>query len=267
GSSTTPCGCGASIPTWWRCAPSASRSFISTCCSPPWWSTGCWPAWRGRHDRPVGGRVPPAPARQELGARGRAPGTGPAVLPRHPGQDRGQRLVKPRRANALTVLGACAVILAMVGLTAASVPLYRLFCQVTGYGGTTQVARQAPGASELPAITVRFDAEVDPTLPWRFQPVEHEVVVRPGEQRLAFYEATNLADHPVVGRATFNVTPHKVGGYFDKLQCFCFDEQTLAPHATAQLAVSFFVDPALLADADTREVRDITLSYTFFIDR
>lgn len=172
------------------------------------------------------------------------------------------------RRNRNTALVAGTVILAMVGLTAASVPLYRLFCQVTGYGGTTQRADAAPGAVAAGAtVTVAFNADVAPDLPWRFVPAQRRVSVHPGEQNLAFYTAENRAEEPVVGTATFNVTPHKAGIYFHKLACFCFEQQTLEPGQRVEMPVSFFVDPAMLDDPATRDVREITLSYTFFVDR
>lgn len=172
------------------------------------------------------------------------------------------------RRNRTTALVAGTVILAMIGLTAASVPLYRLFCQVTGYGGTTQRAEAAPGAvADGVTVTVAFNADVAPDLPWRFLPAQRRVSVQPGEQNLAFYTAENRAEEPVVGTATFNVTPHKAGIYFHKLACFCFEQQTLEPGQRVEMPVSFFVDPAILDDPATRDVREITLSYTFFVDR
>lgn len=169
------------------------------------------------------------------------------------------------RNRRIALLGGL-VVLAMIGLTAASVPLYRLFCQVTGYGGTTQRAEAAPGAVAGPLLTVLFNADVAPDLPWRFRPAQRRLEVHAGEQQLAFYTAENRADGPVVGTATFNVTPHKVGVYFHKLACFCFEQQTLEAGERVDMPVSFFVDPALLEDPATREVRQITLSYTFFVD-
>lgn len=169
--------------------------------------------------------------------------------------------------NRRTAFVAGVVVLAMLGLTAASVPLYRLFCQVTGYGGTTQRAEAAPGAVAGPVLTILFNADVAPDLPWRFQPAQRRLEVRAGEQHLAYYTAENRGSGAVVGTATFNVTPHKAGVYFHKLACFCFEQQTLEAGQRVEMPVSFFVDPALLEDASTREVRQITLSYTFFVDR
>ena len=170
-----------------------------------------------------------------------------------------------RRSQWATASAAFAVILVMAGLTAASVPLYRLFCQVTGYGGTTQVASDVvPGAVEQ-TINVRFDASIGDDLPWQFQPVQRQIEIPIGEETLAFYRAANVADRPIVGSSTFNVTPHKAGPYFSKIECFCFTEQVLQPGQTVEMPVSFFVDPAILDDPNTRDLKTITLSYTFFM--
>lgn len=171
------------------------------------------------------------------------------------------------RRHRRTAILLSTIILAMVGLTAASVPLYRLFCQVTGYGGTTRAASALPERIAGAPITVTFNADVAPDLPWGFQPLQRRVTVRPGEDRLVFYEAVNRGGEPLVGTAVFNVTPHKVGAYFNKLQCFCFEQQTLEPGERVEMAVSFFVDPAILDDPDARDVRQMVLSYTFFVDR
>jgi cytochrome c oxidase assembly protein subunit 11 len=168
------------------------------------------------------------------------------------------------RRNA-TAFGVVALIGCMVVLTASAVPLYRLFCKVTGYGGTTQVAERAPEIVDR-AITVRFNADVQPDLPWVFAPAQREVTVKLGENRLAFFKAANRADRPLVGTATFNVTPHVAGPYFSKIACFCFTEQVLEPGRGVEMPVSFFVDPAILDDPETADLREITLSYTFFLD-
>ena len=152
----------------------------------------------------------------------------------------------------------------MTGLAFASVPLYRLFCQVTGYGGTTQVAEKAPDEVAERLITVRFNADVNPKLPWNFRPLERAVTLRVGEPGLAFYRAVNLTDRPVSGTATFNVTPLKAGQYFNKTQCFCFDEQRLEAGEAVEMGVSFFIDPAILEDRNLDDVTTVTLSYTFF---
>lgn len=169
------------------------------------------------------------------------------------------------RANATTAFLLVGVIAGMLGLTAASVPLYRLFCQVTGYGGTTQRAESAPVEVLDQTIKVSFNADVDPHLPWRFAPQQRQVEVRIGEQNLAFYRARNRSDQPVVGTATFNVTPFKAGQYFSKIACFCFEQQTLDPGEAVDMPVSFYVDPGILDDPNTRDLKAITLSYTFFM--
>lgn len=168
-----------------------------------------------------------------------------------------------RRRHAPVVLASLAAIAAMVGLVAVSVPLYDLFCRVTGYGGTTRVADHAAPATDRP-ITVRFDASKAKDLPWRFKPAQTHVDTRLGEQVLAFYTATNTSDQAVVGTATFNVTPAKAGRYFNKVECFCFTEQRLEPGQSVDMPVTFFVDPGLAEDETTREITTITLSYTFF---
>jgi cytochrome c oxidase assembly protein Cox11 len=169
-----------------------------------------------------------------------------------------------RRRKRLTVAALCGVVALMIGLVAVSVPLYRWFCEVTGYGGTTRRADAATGKIADRIVTVRFSADVAPGLPWRFRPEQPEVKVRLGEQRLVFFSAENLTDEPVVGHATFNVTPAKAGRYFNKIQCFCFDEERLGPRQKVDMPVDFFVDPALAEDPETREINTITLSYTFF---
>jgi cytochrome c oxidase assembly protein subunit 11 len=168
------------------------------------------------------------------------------------------------RGKTVTVLLASLAICGMLGLTAAAVPLYRLFCQVTGYGGTTQVAEALPAEPLAQTIKVRFNADIDPDLPWSFRPLQREVEVRIGEQHLAFYRAQNHSDRAVAGQAVYNVTPFKAGAYFDKIACFCFEEQRLAPGEEVDMPVSFFVDPAILDDPNTRALTTITLSYTFF---
>ncbi|HXQ50857.1 MAG TPA: cytochrome c oxidase assembly protein [Stellaceae bacterium] len=169
------------------------------------------------------------------------------------------------RGNRKTVISLVAVLAAMGGLVAASVPLYRLFCAATGFEGTTQRASVAP-AHEVAGrlVTVRFNAETAPDLPWDFRPEMRQVTVHPGEEKVVAFRATNRSAEPVTGRATYNVTPNKAGLYFDKLQCFCFSNQFLAPGQSAELSVSFFVDPAIVTDPDTTDVDTITLSYTMF---
>ena len=168
------------------------------------------------------------------------------------------------RSNRLFGAGLAAVVAAMVGLSFASVPLYRLFCAATGYAGTPNItAAPAPGAVAR-QVTVRFDAATDAGLPWTFKPVQAAVTLPLGEQQVAFYTARNRASEPVTGIAVYNVTPEKVGKYFHKTACFCFNEQTLAPGQDMQFPLSFWVDPAIASDPDTSDVRTITLSYTFY---
>jgi cytochrome c oxidase assembly protein subunit 11 len=173
--------------------------------------------------------------------------------------------LSPQRRNAHTVAALVAIVIAMIGLSFASVPLYRLFCEATGYNGTTQRATAVPKESAGDArITVRFDAETASDLGWEFRPLQASVEVRPGEERIVAYRAVNKTSEPVTGTATFNVTPYKAGIYFNKLQCFCFTKQHLGPGESADLSVSFFVDADILSDPNTRDVDTITLSYTMF---
>ena len=156
------------------------------------------------------------------------------------------------------------VVAGMVGLSFASVPLYRLFCAATGFGGTTQRVAAAPNEVAGALVTVRFDADTAPELGWDFYPLVREVQVHPGERREVYFRAVNRSAAPVTGRATYNVTPLKSGIYFDKLQCFCFDEQRLGPGEKKDMGVEFFVDPDILRDPETQDVHTITLSYTMF---
>lgn len=169
----------------------------------------------------------------------------------------------PRTRNVAIVTASVATVALMVGLSFAAVPLYRLFCQVTGFAGTTQIAAAAPGAVGSNVMTVRFDANVAPGLAWRFTAPE-PVEVRLGEERLVAFEAINTSDEPLLGTATFNVTPLQVGRYFNKIQCFCFTEQLLRPGERKEFPVTFFVDPSIVEDTDGTGVSTITLSYTFF---
>ncbi len=172
---------------------------------------------------------------------------------------------KQSRANARVALVAAGAAVGMVGLAFASVPLYRIFCEATGFGGTTQRAEHAPDVAGERIMTVRFNADVAGTnLPWTFAPVEHAVKVRVGEERLIHYRATNTGDRPVIGTATFNVTPLKAGIYFQKIACFCFTEQRLEAGESVDMPVSFFIDPDIVKDPATRDLDTITLSYTFF---
>ena len=166
----------------------------------------------------------------------------------------------------LRLAAICAsVFFGMVGLAFASAPLYALFCQITGFGGTTQVATSTDGIEVLDrTVTVRFDANVSPKLPWSFEPVQREVTLRLGEIGTIEYRARNTAAVPSTGTATFNVTPIATGPFFSKIACFCFTEQTLQPGQELVMPVQFFVDPAMIDDPDTAGVHTITLSYTFF---
>ena len=151
----------------------------------------------------------------------------------------------------------------MLGLAFASVPLYRVFCQVTGFGGTTMKADAAPGAV-AGQIGVRFDANIDPRLPWKFEPVQETVRIHPGARTTIYYQATNYTARSTTGQAIFNVTPEIAGKYFSKIECFCFTEQTLKPGESVKMPVIFFVDPKLREDPDTKHIDEITLSYTFY---
>jgi cytochrome c oxidase assembly protein subunit 11 len=168
------------------------------------------------------------------------------------------------RRNAATATLLIGVVGGMAGLAYASVPLYRWFCQVTGFGGTTQVADRVPDRVLDRVITVRFNADVSAALAWRFRPLQHSIEVRLGESALAFYAALNQAQVTTTGSATYNVTPAKAGPYFTKIACFCFDRQTLAPGQSADMAVRFFIDPEMADDRNLDDVTTITLSYTFF---
>ncbi len=152
----------------------------------------------------------------------------------------------------------------MVGLAFASVPLYQLFCQVTGYGGTPQINAAASDVVSEQLIDVRFDANTNNSLPWKFKPVQNKMTVKLGEAKLAFYQARNTSDETITGTAVFNVTPHKAGPYFSKIDCFCFTEQTLKPGQAIDMPVEFYVDPEIFTNPNTKDVKAITLSYTFY---
>jgi cytochrome c oxidase assembly protein subunit 11 len=154
--------------------------------------------------------------------------------------------------------------LAMLGLSFASVPLYRAFCAATGFGGTTQVAKSAPGQLGSRTLSVRFDGNVARDLPWRFEPEIAKVSLRTGETTTVYYKVVNLSDHETRGVAAYNVSPEQAGAYFDKLACFCFQEQKLGAHESAEWPVVFFLDPALESEESMRKVAEITLSYSFF---
>jgi cytochrome c oxidase assembly protein subunit 11 len=163
-----------------------------------------------------------------------------------------------------TVLAAAAAIAGMTGLVVYSPTLYRVFCEVTGYGGTPQRAASAPAVATDRIITVRFTAETHPDLPWNFGPAQPEMRVKVGEQHLAYYFAENRSGEPTTGMAVFNVAPYKAGPYFNKIACFCFDEKTLEARERIEMPVSFFIDPKMLDDRNLDDVHTITLSYIFY---
>ncbi|MEX0316674.1 MAG: cytochrome c oxidase assembly protein [Ruegeria sp.] len=163
-----------------------------------------------------------------------------------------------------TVIQLVGVVVLMGGLAWASVPFYDWFCRVTGFGGATGVAEQGSDTILDKTIKVRFDASKERGMPWEFKPVEREMEMRIGETGLAFYEAYNPTDRPVAGQASYNVTPYSAGGFFEKIACFCFDEQVLQPGERVQMPVTFFVDPEIVEDREAKYVHTITLSYTFY---
>ncbi|MCO6409618.1 cytochrome c oxidase assembly protein [Hoeflea alexandrii] len=172
--------------------------------------------------------------------------------------------VTKTRANKRVVVACSAFVASMIGVSYAAVPLYQLFCQVTGYGGTTQRVEQMSDTVLDRTIKVRFDANVAGGLPWDFKPVQREVELRIGETVQVSYTAMNTSDVATTGQATFNVTPMAAGAYFNKIQCFCFTESELKPGETIDMPVVFFVDPAIVDDLDAKDISTITLSYTFF---
>ncbi|MEO0823673.1 MAG: cytochrome c oxidase assembly protein [Pseudomonadota bacterium] len=165
------------------------------------------------------------------------------------------------RAKAVPLVG---VALGMLGMAYAAVPLYDWFCRVTGFGGTTQVAAGERVEPIDRTISVRFDASRARGMPWEFRPVTKEVTIRIGETGLAFYEASNPTDRPVMGQASYNVAPFSMGAYFVKIDCFCFQEQMLQPGESVTMPVTFYVDPEMVEDPETEKVHTVTLSYTFY---
>ena len=163
-----------------------------------------------------------------------------------------------------TVLQTVGLVVFMGGLAWASVPFYDWFCRVTGFGGTTGVSEVASGEILDQTIKVRFDASLERNMPWQFTPMAREMELRIGETALAFYEAYNPTDKPVAGSASYNVAPYAAGGFFTKIDCFCFQEQVLAPGERVQMPVTFYVDPEIVTDRDAKYVHTITLSYTFY---
>jgi cytochrome c oxidase assembly protein subunit 11 len=168
--------------------------------------------------------------------------------------------VSPKARTALILVG---VVFGMTGVAFASVPLYRIFCQVTGFGGTPIRGEEAPGAV-AGMVGVRFDANIDPALPWRFEAVQKTIRIHPGARTQILYRSTNLTARPTTGRAIFNVTPLKAGQYFSKIECFCFTEQTLRGGQSVDMPVIFYVDPRIREDESTKDIDEITLSYTFY---
>jgi len=160
------------------------------------------------------------------------------------------------------------VVLGMIGLGYASVPLYRMFCQVTGFGGTTMRVSEAQAATIVSTnkdMQIRFDANVERGMPWEFKPLQAVDTVSVGVRDMAIFTARNLSDKPITGTASFNVTPEQAGKYFSKIQCFCFTEQTLKPGEEVRMPVIYYVDPKILDDPDNKDVDEITLSYTFHL--
>ncbi len=166
--------------------------------------------------------------------------------------------------NKSLALNIAAISVGMLCMAYASVPLYNMFCRITGYGGTTQTAAEAPDAVLERQIMVRFNTDVAPGLPWQFKPEQDAVKVHVGENRLIYFSAQNSSAKPIIGVATYNVTPDKAGAYFNKVQCFCFDNQSIKPGEKVTFPVSFFIDPEIVNDTNMNDVNTITLSYTFF---
>ncbi|MCG8358472.1 MAG: cytochrome c oxidase assembly protein [Kiloniellales bacterium] len=169
-----------------------------------------------------------------------------------------------RDRKGLIAMSLAGLVACMIGLSFAAVPLYRMFCQITGYGGTPQIAESAPDEVLDQTITIRFDANVERDLPWTFAPDQRRMEVRIGESALTFFKAQNTTDKPVSGTAGFNVAPASAGRYFAKVECFCFQEQTLAAGESIEMPVSFFVDPKIVEDENAKNIAEITLSYTFY---
>ena len=172
--------------------------------------------------------------------------------------------VKTQRVNRV-IAGVClAFIGGMVGAAYASVPLYKLFCQVTGYGGTTQRVEQYSDKVLDRTITVRFDTNISGGIPWQFAPVQRDITMKIGETVQVKFQATNLFDRPSAGRATFNVSPEMAGAYFNKMECFCFTDTTLKPGEALDMPVLFYIDPDIVTVPELKDLKTITLSYTFF---
>ena len=171
---------------------------------------------------------------------------------------------KPLRRDVLVAACCGAVVAGMVGASYAAVPLYNWFCKTTGFGGTTQVSERAPEQILGRTVTIRFDSNVSPGLPWRFEPEQNEIQVRIGEVATVHYKVVNEAAREIVGQASYNVSPPTVGAYFDKINCFCFTQQTMKPGETREMTVVFYVDPSIVKDHEQDDLNTITLSYTFY---
>jgi cytochrome c oxidase assembly protein subunit 11 len=174
-----------------------------------------------------------------------------------------ERQATIQKRNRRVAAGAFGVVAMMVGVSFAAVPLYDLFCRVTGFNGTPQIGTARPAQAGEAVVTVRFNANTQPQLPWRFEPAQPAVQLRVGEEAMGFYRARNLSDRPATGISTYNVTPEVVGKYFHKTACFCFEEQTLAPGQEVDMPLAFWVDPRIAEDPNTRGIRTITVNYTF----
>ena len=174
------------------------------------------------------------------------------------------KMERDSKKNLSLALNLLMIVVGMLALSYASVPIYRLFCKVTGYGGTTQESVKGPDTIFDRTLTIRFNADTDPNLPWNFKQGESEVTVKVGEQKLTHYTAENRSNKALTGRAIYNVIPFSAGSYFVKMECFCFKEQTLQPHQKVNMPVVFYIDPAIMKDPEMKNVTTITLSYTFF---
>jgi len=171
---------------------------------------------------------------------------------------------KRLRRDVLIAAGCGALVATMVGASFAAVPLYKIFCQVTGFAGTTQVAHIAPKHELARELTIRFDSNVAPGLPWKFEPEQNTIKLHIGEVATVHYKVINEAARAITAQASYNVTPTTVGAYFDKINCFCFTQQTMQPGETREMTVVFYVDPKIVNDRDQVPLNTITLSYTFY---
>ncbi len=173
----------------------------------------------------------------------------------------------PLRRDVMVAACCGALVASMVGAAYAAVPLYSWFCKTTGFGGTTQVAERAPDQVLGRQLTIRFDSNVAPGLPWRFEPEQNEIKLRIGEVATVHYKVTNEAAREITAQASYNVSPPQVGGYFNKINCFCFTQQTMKPGETREMTVVFYVDPEIVKDSEQDDLNTITLSYTFYRQR